>query len=204
MKVIEDKVKDWARKKWTDRWDIYKAAIPSHQRTPAQEGLLIGNRLDYHSGLRKAESSMAIQLRSGKNGFNHFLHKMKVPGVHSARCSCGWAKQDAKHVLLYCPELSQQRPELLKEAGTHDVRTILTESKGIRAAARWMVKSGWLGQYRLAKEQLSRTKLPLGIEPRPKAPKEKKQAKRKQKAKVAELPTCCRNQHNTTEVILVE
>ena len=147
---------------------------------------------------------MAIQLRSGKNGFNHFLHKMKVPGVHSARCSCGWAKQDAKHILLYCPELSQQRPELLKEAGTHDVRTMLTESKGIRAAARWMVKSGWLGQYRLAKEQLSRTKLPLGIKPRPKAPKKKKQAKRKQKAKVLELLTCCRNQHNATEVILVE
>ena len=106
IKVIKDKVKDQARKKQTNRQNTYKAAIPSHQRTPAQEGLLIGNRLDYHSRLRKAESSIAIQLRSGKNGFNYFLYKMKVLGVYSARCSCGQAKQDAKYILLYYPELS--------------------------------------------------------------------------------------------------
>ena len=145
IKVIKDKVKDQTRKKQTNRQDIYKAAILSHQRTPAQEGLLIENRLDYHSRLRKAESSIAIQLRSGKNGFNHFLYKMKVPGVYSARCSCGQTKQDTKHILLYYPKLSQQRPELLKEVGTHDVRTILIESKGVRVAARQIVKSGQLG-----------------------------------------------------------
>ena len=71
---------------------------------------------------------MAVQLRSGKNGFNHFLHKARVPGFLSARCSCGWRNQDAKHIILHCLELSVSRRELMKEAETHDVRVMLAEA----------------------------------------------------------------------------
>ena len=39
------------------------------------------NRLDLFRGLKKAESSAAVQLRSGKIGFNYFLSRIKVPGV---------------------------------------------------------------------------------------------------------------------------
>ena len=41
---------------------------------------------------------------------------------------------------------------------------MLTTTKGVRAAARWMVKSGWLTSFGLASEQLQRSKLPLGVE----------------------------------------
>jgi len=37
---------------------------------------------------------------------------------------------------------------------------MLTEPRGIRAAARWLMKTGYLEQFRLAKLQLERTKLP--------------------------------------------
>ena len=87
--VLAKKIGSWARKKWTEWWEAYQDAIPEHSRTPAQKEPLFGDRYNYHLKLRKAESSMAVQLRSGKNGFNHFLHKVKVPGVLSARCSYG-------------------------------------------------------------------------------------------------------------------
>ena len=83
------------------------------------------DRYNYHLKLRKAESSIAVQFRGGKNEFNHFLHKVRVPGVLSTRCSCGWRKQDAKHILLHCPELSDSRREPIKEVETHDIRIML-------------------------------------------------------------------------------
>ena len=68
---------------------------------------------------------------------------------------------------------------------------MLAEVTGIRAAARWLVRLGFLTQYRLAREQLSQSKLPIGMEPATKTPKTKK-PKRKWKPKAAELPECCR------------
>lgn len=57
-----------------------------------------------------------------------------------------------------------------------------------------MVRTGYLTQYQLAKEQLSQSKLPLQAEPMAKTPKtlKKKKPKCKEKLKAAELPECCR------------
>jgi len=44
------------------------------------------------------------------------------------------------------------RAELIQDAGTTDFKEMLTQVRGIRAAARWMIKTGWLGQFLLAKE----------------------------------------------------
>lgn len=194
MNVLDEKIQNWARIKRAEQWKAYINTTPEYLRTPAQRGPLNEGRGSYHRGLRKAESSIAVQLRSGKNGLRHFLYKAKVPGVDSARCSCGWGKQDAKHILLYCPKLSSTRRELLKEAGTHNIRAMLSRPTGIRAAARWMVRTGYLTQYQLAKEQLSQSKLPLQAEPMAKTPKtlKKKKPKCKEKLKAAELPECCR------------
>ena len=39
--------------------------------------------LKLHKGLQKAESSMLIQLRTGRTGLRHFLNKVRVPGYES-------------------------------------------------------------------------------------------------------------------------
>ncbi len=180
VKAIDQKVQDWARQQWLDRWSRYQAKISISVRSPAQEGGLFGNRFDYHSKLRKAESSMAVQLRSEKIGLNDFLYRMKVPGIRNAECSCGWRKQTVKHILLFCPELAKERRELIEQVGTSDYRQILTQKHGIRAAARWMIKIGRLDQFSLAQEQLARSKLPLGLD---KETKNKKKGKEKRGSK---------------------
>jgi len=38
-------------------------------KCPGGKGPLLSDRTDHHQGLRKAASSLATQLRSGKNGF---------------------------------------------------------------------------------------------------------------------------------------
>ena len=119
--------------------------------------------------LRKAESSIAVQMRTGKIGLNDFLSKIGVPGINPA-CGCGWIKQDIKHILLFCPDLRDIRPNLLTESGTSDFNRILTIVQGIRAAARWMIRTGWFNSFELAREQLGKSELPLRVE-RPKKPK---------------------------------
>jgi hypothetical protein len=74
-RCLAKKIRNWETAKWTERWEVYKDAIPKHSRTPIRD------------------NSIAVQLQGGKNGFNDFLYsKAKVSGVRSARCSCGWRK----------------------------------------------------------------------------------------------------------------
>lgn len=47
------------------------------------------------------------------------------------------------------------RQALFRAAGTYDHNQLVATPRGIRAAARWLVRSGTLQQYALAAEQLA-------------------------------------------------
>ena len=151
---ITTRIKTWWYDRWEGRWKGFQQGLPERKTTPAAKGDLLNGRSDHHQGLRKVESSMATQMRTGKIGLNHFLWTRRVPGVTSASCPCGWRKQDVKHVLLFCPFYNERRPRLIRQAGTTDFFKILTIPEAIKAASRWMIDSGALGQYSLAQEQL--------------------------------------------------
>jgi len=53
-----------------------------------------------YQGREKAKSSLLVQLRTGKIGFNEFLFKRRVPEVTSPRCTCGLGAMTVRHVLL--------------------------------------------------------------------------------------------------------
>ena len=76
-------------------------SVPSARKTPAHEGKLGRSRDILHQGLRKAESLLAIQLRTEKVGFAAFLHARRVPDVVTPACRCGWRREDRKHVLNF-------------------------------------------------------------------------------------------------------
>jgi exonuclease III len=153
---VARRIDAWWYKRLSGRWEHYQRQVPDWKKFPAQTGDWHSNRFDLHAGLQKAESSAAVQLRTGKIGFNSFLFKIKVPGIDTPGCSCGWAKQDTKHILLFCPDYTAGRQELIQQAGTSDLRHMLTSTEGVRAAARWLVRSGVLTQFSLAKIQLAR------------------------------------------------
>ncbi len=70
--------------------------------------------LKLHEGLR-AESSLAIQLRTGTNGLDVFPFQARVPSVPSPLCSSGRERQMAKHVLIFCLRHAGARHELRDE-----------------------------------------------------------------------------------------
>ena len=151
---IKRRVRGWGDSAWGTTWETYRSGIPESERTPAQGAEDWKSRRTLHRDLAKAESSALIQMRTGKIGFAQFLFQCRVPGVQSASCECGWPKQDVKHVLIFCPRLGQYRPALLESAGTSDLRRMLTTPEGARASTRWLIRSGLLEQYSLAREQL--------------------------------------------------
>ncbi|KAG0158417.1 hypothetical protein PDIDSM_5931 [Penicillium digitatum] len=79
--------------------------------------------LTYWKGLRKATTSVLIQLRTGIIGLAEYLSKIKRSD--SPRCQCDLGNQSVKHVLLECPLLKELPP----------------------IVAKFMIASGLLGQF---------------------------------------------------------
>ena len=82
-----------------------------------------------------------------------------------------------KHILLFYPDFREARQRLLAEAGTTDARRMLTEAKGIKAAARWMVETGVIASFSLAGEQLVKSRLLRGPEKKSLVRKRRKKKK---------------------------
>ena len=129
-------IKGWVKKRWKGRWEAYLSTIPSTKKTPAYDGELGRQRDKLHHNLRKAESSLAIRLRTEKVGFAAFLHARRVPDVVSPACQCGWRRQNPKHVIIFCPNHARNRRSLYEAAGTSQYRELMSTGKGLRAVAR--------------------------------------------------------------------
>jgi len=69
----------------------------------------VGGRWDLHKGLKKPESSVAVQLRTDKIRFNYFLFIRKVPRILSPSYPCGAARQTGKYILLFYPDYYTSR-----------------------------------------------------------------------------------------------
>jgi ribonuclease HI len=107
--------------------------------------------LEYWSGLRKATSSVMLQLRTGKVSLASYLSKINKRD--SARCACDLGNQTIGHVLLQCPLLIDQREVLrheLAEVGVsmaigHD--ELLRQKAAAPAVAKFMIDSELLEQF---------------------------------------------------------
>ena len=103
--------------------------------------------------MAKAERSLAVQIRTEKKVFAHFLHRERVPSVLSPACECGWNSQSTKHIIRHC-SLRSTRQRMLEEAGTTDYRKLVTTSKGMKLVTKWLMKLGLLSQFSLSTEEL--------------------------------------------------
>lgn len=132
---------------WEKLWGSQKSAKPTKRLIDKPHKILT-----YWPGLRKATTSILIQLRTGKIGLRHYLSQIKVRD--SARCECNLGSQTPRHVVLIYPLLQGTRKEMwhtLQEVpglrlGTLD--NLLTERKAAGALTNFMVESGLLGQFR--------------------------------------------------------
>ncbi len=162
--VIQDKL-SWADKResaygsesrratlqeWRERW-----ARESRRRrrrwcsTAATEGPC-ADKLRLHKHLKKAESAVLVQARTGRIGLAHFLHKAKVPGIIAPSCACEQGTETAEHVLLHC-QFEAERRNWQRGASLRD---LVSNQRNTKHVAKWLIQSGRLGQFRLANKLL--------------------------------------------------
>lgn len=117
--------------------------------------------LKKHLLLRKHESSLLTQIRTGKVGLRAFLFERRVPEVATPRCPCGEAPETAAHLILDCRQLDQQRQALRQALYPRALRTFrdfaaaTAEGKSARVLIRWLLSTGRFPQFRLAERYLA-------------------------------------------------
>jgi hypothetical protein len=88
--------------------------------------------LELHKGLRKAESSLDIQLRMGTNGLDTIVVEAKVSSVSSLLYTYGRGQQTAKLVFIFCSWHAGLWWELRDEQGhLPDFSKLLWTAKGL-------------------------------------------------------------------------
>ena len=141
---------------WSESWKTYQNS--TIEPSIAQKAFLDKKRLKIHTLLKKAESSLATQIRTGKIGLADFLHKHRVPGITSPACPCGWHRQTPEHVIMFC-RLIKGRRAMFREAGTNSYQTLTESPKPLKLLTAWLMKSGTLTQFSLAVQLLINSSL---------------------------------------------
>jgi len=117
---------DWQEKKlvlqdWERRWHAENRRLGRIVRLGTDLGgrgvvpedtPLTKSTLGLHRGLRKAESALLTQARTGRIGLAKFLYRQSVPNVTTATCLCGAGQETPRHMALYCAHEASNRHHL--------------------------------------------------------------------------------------------
>ncbi|CCU74263.1 hypothetical protein BGHDH14_bgh03408 [Blumeria hordei DH14] len=108
--------------------------------------------LRIHRNLTRAQSSVAIQLRSEHIGLNSYLSRRKVRGVEKPSCPCGYPSQNVKHMVLACPQWANGRGGFLRQAKDRSFEAMMNSPEDMARITQWILNKGWIKQFRLAGE----------------------------------------------------
>ena len=133
--------------------DIWKAANLFNDKKTGR--LMMNYRespIRIHQNLNRAQSSIAIQVRSEHIGLNAYLYRRHVPGVVKPRCQCGYPSQNVKHMVMSCPIWAKGRGEWLRKSKTRSFEAMINNPKDMAGIVQWIQKEGWLEQFRMTRE----------------------------------------------------
>jgi hypothetical protein len=106
--------------------------------------------LRQHKKLRKEESSLLTQARTGRIGLRKFLFLRRVPSIATPYCECGEEEETVQHVLGGCIIHPGAYELQRKEGPKESLIRRLQEGDKVRPILHWLM--GRLPEYRLALE----------------------------------------------------
>ena len=105
-----------------------------------------------HQNLSRAQSSIAIQIRSEHIGLNSYLYRRKVPGVDSPKCQCGYPTQNVRHMVMTCPQWARGRGDFLRKANDRSYQAMIQSPEDVARITKWILDEGYLEQFRLVSQ----------------------------------------------------
>ena len=97
-----------------------------------------------HRNLIRAQSSLAMQIRSEHMGLNSYLYRRKVPEVLSPGCPCGYQSQNPKHMIMSCPRWSNGRGKIWRQARDWPYEVMINNTREIKRIKQWILNHGWV------------------------------------------------------------
>ena len=102
-----------------------------------------------YRGLRKEQSSILFQARTGCIGLRAFLSRMKVPD-YELTCPCNLGDQTVEHLLLQCQDARSGVLRALGISSLGEAWRALSAPRTASRIANALLGSGWLPEYRIA------------------------------------------------------
>jgi hypothetical protein len=137
------------------KWEELVAAEPTRSYYGV-DSVLHPKGLERHKGLRKAESSILVQMRTGVLGLGTTLSRLQVPGG-TEWCACGQGRETIEHFLIWCR--LHNRIAIRRVLGDRPMwrRELLGDPELAKDVARWAIKTRRFGQFGLAESLLYST-----------------------------------------------
>ena len=139
---------------WKQRWEAHNPCRGYMGRVADQvlETAFKGGHLELHSGLTKAQSSVLIQMRTGKIGLNAFLFHRKVPGYETPLCTCGQGPQTPEHLFTTCTHPQSHNLMAMSFSSVSEARAGLSSPQTASKMAKGLLQSGWLKEFQLSEK----------------------------------------------------
>jgi hypothetical protein len=148
-------IKARSNEAWKEDWTGSKHGTALRQLLPH----LSKSSLELYSGMTRAESTVMIQLQTGKIAFSSYLKT--IGAVESNTCQiCQRAPQSIRHVLINCSALNElQRTIWSSEDPGSGIPTtlaaFLTDRKHMRKTAQFILQTGLISYLKETVESVT-------------------------------------------------
>ena len=144
-------VVQYHRSQWKQQWKKYRKCIADVYVISTQRLHLFNKMIKMQNDLQKIESTLIIHIKIERIDLNAYLHFRNISDTDSMWCDCNWNHQIMKHVLLHCLNWSHLRSRMLQDIDFLNYWIIVAIMKSLRIAARIMMKTKFLKQFKVTK-----------------------------------------------------
>ena len=142
-------IAQYHRSQWKQQWEKYRKCIADVHIISAQRLHLFNKTIKMQNNFQKIESILITYIKIKFIDLNVYLNFRNVSDANSMWCNCNWNHQMMKHVLMHCLNWLHLRLRMLWDVDFSNYWTIITIMKSLRAAARMMMKTKLLKQFKV-------------------------------------------------------
>ncbi len=144
-------IAQYHRSQWKQWWKKYRKCIADVHVISTQRLHLFNKMIKMQNDFQKVESTFIIHIKIERINLNVYLHFRNVSDVDNMWCDCNWNHQTMKHVFMHCLNWLHLQLRMLQDINFLNYQIIVAITKNLRAAARMMMKTKLLKQFKMTK-----------------------------------------------------